>query len=187
MNFFRHLFIIFSAAALLTACGSKNNQSDTSQTVGEQTQTMGELTEAEYVEQASFVDMSGDTVHVSDFKGKVVLIDFWETWCKPCLAIFPTMQKLLEEYPDDFVVLAVNPGFADSEEDARSFISEHDYDFRYLLDSNDLNEKLGVQSIPFKIYVDAEGTFIKSSLGSYGEEKDYKELKSIIEEHKSNP
>lgn len=187
MKLFRYLLIIFSTAALLTACGSKNNQSDTDQSsVAEQTEP-NEMKEADYVEQASFVNMSGDTVQVSDFKGKVVLIDFWETWCKPCLALFPTMQKMQEEYPDDFVVLAVNPGFADSEEDARNFIAEHDYDFRYLLDSNDLNEKLGVQSIPFKVYVDAEGNFIKSSKGSYGEEKDYKELKSIIEEHKSNP
>lgn len=186
MKLFRHLFIVFSAFTLLTACGNNNNQSEKNQSETEQTQSK-ELTEADYVERASFVDMSGDTVHVSDFEGKVILIDFWETWCKPCLAIFPTMQKLLEEYPEDFVVLAVNPGFADTEEDARNFIAEHDYDFRYLLDSNDLNEKLGVQSIPFKVYVDAEGNFIKSSLGSYGEEKDYKELKSIIEEHKSNP
>ncbi len=109
-----------------------------------------------------------------------------ETWCKPCLAIFPTMQKLLEEYPDDFAVLAVNPGFADTEEDARQFISEHDYDFNYLLDSNKLSEELGVQSIPFKVFVDAEGNYIKSSLGSYGADKDYQELKGIIEEHKSD-
>lgn len=188
MKLLKHCFALFSVALLLTACGNQEQQKQQEQAddVADQTQT-NEITEAVYVEQADFTTMEGDTIGVPDMKGKVVLIDFWETWCKPCLAIFPTMQKLLEEYPDDFVVLAVNPGFADTREDAQQFISEHDYDFKYLLDSNGLNEKLGVQSIPFKVFVDAQGNFIKSSLGSYGPEKDYKELKSIIEEHKSKP
>jgi len=183
---FKHFMMLFAVSLLIAACGSKNNGQSDTQTVSESNNTAesGEMTDASYVEQATFEDMSGNTVNISDFEGKVVLIDFWETWCKPCLAIFPTMQKLLEEYPDDFVVLAVNPGFADTEEDARNFIAEHDYDFNYLLDTNNLSEKLNVQSIPFKVYVDAEGNFIKSNIGSYGEEEDYKALKSVIEEHK---
>ena len=176
--------MLFIFSMVLIACGSNENQTESGQSQADQVTESEEMTDASYVEKASFEDMSGDTVSVSDFEGKVVLIDFWETWCKPCLAIFPTMQKLLEEYPDDFVVLAVNPGFADTKEDAQKFIAERDYDFNYLLDVNNLSEKLGVQSIPFKVYVDAQGNYIKSNIGSYGEEEDYKALKSIIEKHK---
>lgn len=178
--------MLLSLSIMMLACSSQDNSNSDARADSDSNgmTASGEMTEASYVEQATFEDMSGNTVSVSDFKGKVVLIDFWETWCKPCLAIFPTMQKLQEEYPDDFVVLAVNPGFADTKEDAQNFISEHDYDFKYLIDSNDLNEKLNVQSIPFKVYVDADGIFIKSDIGSYGENKDYNALKSVIEEHK---
>ncbi len=182
MSLLKSIVFILTIGLALTACSQENEQPELNQTASADQ----EITDADYVEQASFLTMDGDTVDVSDMRGKVVLIDFWETWCKPCLAIFPTMQKLLEEYPDDFAVLAVNPGFADTEEDARQFISEHDYDFNYLLDSNKLSEDLGVQSIPFKVFVDAEGNYIKSSLGSYGADKDYQELKAIIEEHKSD-
>lgn len=168
------LVIIF----LVSACAGEGEEVETNSSQSQ------ELTEADHIKQASFIDMQGDTVRTSDFEGKVVLIDFWETWCKPCLAFFPTMQQLQEEYPDDFAVLAVNPEFADSEEDAQQFIASHDYEFTYLLDKNNLSEKLGVQSIPFKVYVDADGNFIKTSVGSYGADKDYKELKSIIEAHK---
>lgn len=175
----KQFLLLLSIAMVFAACGNQQKQADTSE---DQTR---EMTDADYVEQASFTAMDGATVDVDDFKGKVVMIDFWETWCKPCLASFPTMQKLVEEYPDDFAVVTVNPGFADTKEDAQKFISEHDYDFRWVLDSGNLNRKLGVQSIPFKVYVDAEGNFIKSSMGSYGPEKDYAELKSIIEKHKA--
>jgi thiol-disulfide isomerase/thioredoxin len=185
MTLFKHGMLLLALTLMITACGSEDKQDPGTETVSESNNMMsGEMTDAQYVEQASFEDMSGNTVSVSDFEGKVVLIDFWETWCKPCLAIFPTMQKLQEEYPDDFVVLAVNPGFADTKEDAQNFIDEHDYDFKYLLDSNNLSEKLSVQSIPYKVYVDAEGNYIKSDIGSYGEDEDYKALKSIIEQHK---
>lgn len=183
MNFFKTLFVFAVAGLLFISCSQESGESGSVETGSAEQQ---EMTDADYVEQASFITMDGDTVSTADMKGKVVLIDFWETWCKPCLAIFPTMQKLLEEYPDDFAVLAVNPGFADTPEDARNFIADHEYDFTYLLDSNNLSDKLGVQSIPFKVFVDAEGNYIKSSLGSYGADKDYRELKSIIEEHKSD-
>ncbi len=162
-------------ATLLVSCSKKEKESSPESQANN---------EAGYVEKAHFATFQGDTVRVSDFKGKVVLIDFWETWCKPCLAIFPTMQRLLEEYPDDFAVLAVNPGFADSREDAKDFKEDHEYDFHYLFDSGNLSGKLKVQSIPFKVYVDAQGNYIKSSVGSYGEDEDYKQLKEIIEKHK---
>lgn len=183
MNHLSKTLLLSVIVILFAACSGENKQAET-----EQVSTAGEnqeLTDAQYVERASFVTMDGETVQTSDLQGKVVLIDFWETWCKPCLAIFPTMQKLMEEYPDDFAVLAVNPGFADTKEDAEKFIAEHDYDFTYLLDNNNLSEKLGVQSIPYKVFVDAQGNFITSALGSYGAEEDYKELKAIIEKHKA--
>lgn len=159
----------------IISCGSEKKESSTSQNESSP--------EAQAVEQASFTDLEGNSVDISEFKGKVVLIDFWETWCKPCLESFPTMQQLVEDYPDRFVVLAVTPGFTNSIEDAREYARDHNYDFVYLFDENKLHQKLNVQGIPFKVFVDAEGNFIESSLGSRGPKGDYEHTKEIIEEH----
>ncbi len=142
-------------------------------------------TPAGYVERATFTTLDGDAISVSDFKGKVVMIDFWETWCKPCLATFPVLQRLQEEYPDDFVVLAVTPGFSNTKKDAEGFAKEHEYDFIYAMDSSGLHKKLNVPFIPFKVFVSPEGEFIKISKGSSGAEQDYKKIKRIIEKHSS--
>lgn len=174
--------IFFLMAGLMAGCSSSGDSDRERQSSRESKPQ----TTADFVEQATFTTFDGDTVSVADYKGKVVMIDLWETWCTPCLESFPTLQKLQDEYSDDFILLAVTPGFTDTEEDARAFAEEHDYDFTYLMDSNGLHKNIGVQGIPFKVYIDAEGNFIKKSMGSYGPEQDYEKVKEIIEEHKKS-
>lgn len=184
----RNVIKTFSFLLFVTVVTAGCNSSDNPETDANpeaSTEETENPTKANYVEQATFTDFEGDTVSVSDFKGKVVMIDLWETWCKPCIASFPTMQQLQEDYPEDFIVLAVTPGFMDTREDAQNFASENDYDFVYLMDSHGLHEKLGVQGIPYKIFVDAEGKFIKESMGSFGPDEDYTQIEEIIENNKS--
>lgn len=139
---------------------------------------------SEIIENATFKDLDGNKVATSEFKGKVVLVDFWETWCGPCLQTFPTMQKLLEEYPEKFAVLAVTPGFNDTKEDAENFIKKNDYDFTFVIDENSkVSKELGIRAIPFKIVLDSNGEFVKTIVGSKGSEKDYKSTKKLIEKH----
>lgn len=183
-NSIQTLSLILLMAMVMIGCNS-SEESEMDQESQSDSESASQ-TKAEYVEQAEFTNFEGDTVSVSDFKGKVVMIDLWETWCKPCISSFPTMQKLLEDYPEDFEVLAVTPGFTDTKEDAQSFAKENDYDFTYLMDSNGLHQKIGVQGIPYKIFVDAKGNFIKESMGSFGPDEDYKKIKKIIENNRNS-
>lgn len=183
-NFIKTLSFILFVTIVMMGCNS-SEESEMNQKSQSNSQSESQ-TKAEHVEEASFTDFEGDTVSVSDFKGKVVMIDLWETWCKPCISSFPTLQKLQEDYPDDFAVLAVTPGFTDTKEDAQSFAEENDYDFTYLMDSNGLHKELGVQGIPYKIFVDAEGNFIKETMGSYGPDEDYQKIQEIIENNKDS-
>ena len=69
-------------------------------------------------------------------------------------------------------------------DDARDFAEDHDYAFVYLMDSMGLHKKIEVRGIPYKIFLDPKGNFIKSKMGSQGPEHDYKKIKKIIEKHK---
>ncbi|MDZ7691408.1 MAG: TlpA disulfide reductase family protein [Balneolaceae bacterium] len=181
-------FIYILVFSLLISCGGENNQTESSSADSASDAATGtaeadSVAQAQAVEQATFTDLEGNPVSLSEFQGKVVLIDFWETWCKPCLASFKTIQQLVENYPDRFVVLAVTPGFTNTKEDARKFAANHEYDFVWLYDENKLHQKLNVQGIPYKVYVGPDGNFIQKSLGSKGPESDYKQAKKIIEQH----
>lgn len=137
----------------------------------------------ELIQNATFTDLEGNEVSIDRFEGKVVLIDFWETWCGPCLQVFPAMDKLRDEYENEFEVLAVTVGLSDSIEDARNFASENDYDFNYLIDTNNVFDQLGASGIPFKVLVNPDGELIKIEMGSRGTEGDYNQMKSIILEY----
>ncbi|MCG8372953.1 MAG: TlpA family protein disulfide reductase [Balneolales bacterium] len=135
---------------------------------------------------ATFEDLDGNDVILSDFEGSVVLIDFWETWCGPCLMVFPALDSLKTEYGDDFVVLAVNTLGADNKEDVEQFVQEHDYDFVQLLDVNDVGSEVISLGIPFKVFIDPQGFLIKAELGSAGTQGDYEKAKVIIEDNKNS-
>jgi len=174
------LVVTVISFSFLLGCSSEKEKFDGKRLTNEQ--------RAKQIENISFETLDGEEISISEFRGKVVMIDFWETWCKPCLAAFPSMQKALNEYPDDFVVLAVTPGFMNSRDDARQFKENNNFDFHFLWDEQQLHQKLQVQGIPYKIFVDAEGKYIKSKMGVSGnEQQEYEKLKSVIEEHKSSP
>lgn len=136
------------------------------------------------IQRATFQDVDGNDVTLADFEGKVLLIDFWETWCGPCLQVFPAMDSLKTEYPDDFEVLTVNLIDGDTKADVEQFIADNDYDFVYSMDVNDIGDEIITLGIPFKVFIDPNGFLIKAELGSAGTRGDYEKAKVIIEENK---
>lgn len=161
---------------LLTACGGESKSQS-------QMQNQGEETEESIVENAVFTDLNGNEVSVDEYEGKLVLIDFWESWCGPCLQVFPAMDQLREEYPDQFQVLAVTVGLNEGPEEAKQFVARNDYDFQFLYDENEVFNRLGGQGIPFKAFVDPDGNLISIEMGSYGREADYEKTKELIAEY----
>ncbi len=71
--------------------------------------------------------LSGETSKLSDYKGKIVLLNFWATWCGPCQIEMPDFQKLHEEYGENLVILAIDLGEQESE--VNEFIEAKGYTF----------------------------------------------------------
>jgi len=173
--------LILLAVSFFTAC-TQEKQGNTAQTDSPKIPPglVSEEKAMEVIENATFTDLEGNEVNLDNFKGKVVLIDFWETWCGPCLQVFPAMDQLREEYPDKFTVLAVTVGLSDTIEDAKGFVAQHDYDFHFLMDTENIFDKVGGQGIPFKILIDPDGDLIEIEMGSRGTKGDYNKAKSLI-------
>ncbi|WP_042456727.1 peroxiredoxin family protein [Neobacillus dielmonensis] len=99
--------------------------------------------------------LTGETVKLSNLKGKKVMINFWATWCPPCKAEMPDMEKFHQEVGDDITILAIN---IDPQYDVQAFVDEYKLTFPVLLDSDDtVNTKYKILSIPTSYFVDSKG------------------------------
>jgi peroxiredoxin len=101
--------------------------------------------------------LDGQTVALSDFRGEVVLLNFWAHWCNPCVSEMPFLQQVYDEWQErGLVLLAIHIG--ESAEEAASFVEEYSLSFPVLLDiDGTVAAQYGVQNIPTTFLIDQEG------------------------------
>ncbi len=78
--------------------------------------------------------LTGETIRLSDLQGKPVLVNFWATWCAPCVLEMPNFQKYYENHPGQFEVLAIN--YDESKDDVAEFIRDMGVTFPVLFDTD---------------------------------------------------
>ena len=113
---------------------------------------------------------SGDTFEFESLKGNYVLIDFWGTWCGPCIEEMPKVKTYQEKYKDKLTVLGVNQG--DTKEKIDKFITPNGYNWTHLMDGKgnaNFVFKFNVAGFPTKFIVDPEGKILHRFIGN-GEE-----------------
>ena len=142
----------------------------------------------------SLKNLQGKNISLSDLKGKVVFLDFWATWCGPCRAAFPDMQKLVDKYKNDsdvvflFIDVWENKTWQQMQEAAVNILKENNYSFNVLLDvSSKSTVDYKVTGIPEKIIIDKKGNLVYTgnAVGVAVSEGDsIDKLSEIIEEAK---
>ncbi len=120
-------------------------------------------------------DLNGKQVSLSDFKGKILFLNFWATWCPPCREEMPAMQKLHDKLKEkDFLMVAID--LQESAAPVKKYLKEYEFTFMTLLDSNgDVGLMFGIRSIPTTLIMDKNGMIIGVAIGA----RDWASKKSI--------
>ena len=113
-------------------------------------------------------DLNGELVRLSDFRGKVVLLNFWATWCPPCRKEMPAMQQLYQAYKDKGLeIVAVSVDTASTGE-VRAFVEELGLTFPVLHDRDSLVSRLySNPGVPSSYLIDPQGKVAYRVLGEY--------------------
>lgn len=112
----------------------------------------------------ALVDMKGKSISLSSLKGKVVFLDFWATWCKPCIAEMPNTHKLMEKFKDRTDVVFVNVNVDDNMERWKNFVNKEKMEGTNLhadkKQSDDLHKSFNFDGIPHFVLIDKQGNLI---------------------------
>lgn len=152
----------------------------------------GDDTDSEDIPGAAFIhqpvpafaakDLNGADVSTESLKGSVVLLDFWATWCGPCVAAMPSVQELATEYADKgLVVIGINQDLPGQEQAVRDFLTEKAITFTQVLDPEDaIAEKFDVSAIPTSVLIDRDGVVQAYHIGFAGKEAYKKEIETLL-------
>jgi thiol-disulfide isomerase/thioredoxin len=100
--------------------------------------------------------LDGRQVSLSDLRGKIVLLDFWATWCGPCRLSMPQLESLQQEYAQNMVLLAIN--LQETPEEVRSYTHSRNLKSMVLLDRDGtVGSMYKSRSIPMQVMIDQEG------------------------------
>ncbi len=167
MKYFKVGFAVVFGLAMLTSCSNQDSKAENA--------TPGQASQ-EYNQQynVTFTTLEGEKVQLSDYQGKVVVLDMWDTWCPPCRMEIPHFIELYNEYGDQgFEMIGLAFG-REGEQAVRKFVNDFDINYTNGLMNQDVVAKFGQpRSIPTTYVIDQNGNIYQKYIG-------YKE-KSVFE------
>src|SRR4029077_9155151 len=114
----------------------------------------------------SLKDAAGNPVHLADYRGKVVLVNFWATWCGPCEVEIPWFVEFEQKYKDQgFAVLGVSMD-DDGWKSVRPYVASHKINYRVMIGSEVVSQQFGeIESLPTSFVLDREGRIASNHIG----------------------
>ena len=136
----------------------------------------------------SLKDSTGTLVKLSDYKGKVVLLNFWATWCGPCKIEIPWFTDFQKTYKDrDFAVIGVAMD-EDGWDSVKPYIEQHKMNYRVVIGNDQVSQLFGsIDSLPTTIVIDREGRIASMHIGLVAKNTYQKEIEQLLEASKDAP
>ncbi len=130
------------------------------------------------VDRIQLVDLEGEIITLEELKGKTIFLNYWATWCRPCLAEMPDMDKAAKILSDEnFIFLAASDEEIDK---IKKFAAKFSYSFRFVHSKTSVFD-LDIKALPTTIIIDSKGEIIYNEVGArdWSNEKELENLRKL--------
>lgn len=129
-------------------------------------------------------DPTGKNIETKDLKGKVIFINFWASWCPPCRAEFPSIQKLYEKYKGDHKVEFLTINLDDDVNAGKKFLEKDKYTIPFLVSTGNIPTEIYNGSLPTTVVLDKQGKIRlhHTGMADYSKDSFYQQLEELIKE-----
>lgn len=124
-------------------------------------------------------DLNDNTISLNDYQGEIIFLNFWASWCEPCVQEMPDLEKIYREYKDQgLIFLTVNSG--EEKDTVRQFMDANGYTFPVLLDTKlEVSRIYRTTSIPVSFFINREGNIASKKVGLITEEEFKENIKVL--------
>jgi len=129
----------------------------------------------------SLKSVDGKTVNLSDYKGKVVIIDFWATWCGPCRRGIPDLVSIQKEFKNDLVIIGISLDAEKTIKDVPGFVKSYSINYPIVYgDEKVVMDYGGIQSIPTAFVIDKKGNVVDRHIGLVSKDTYVNKIKELL-------
>ena len=179
------LIIIISAAAALFGCNksaSKVNDNQLNTAQAQMSQAPAVNTDEQTAPEFSLIDTRGKKISLSDFRGKVVIIDFWATWCPPCRRGIPDLISLKKEYKNKVVIIGISLD-VQTKKDVVPFMKKMGINYPVVYATNGVVRAYGnIDAIPTSFVISKDGKIVNHHVGLTPKEVYKDEINKLLKQ-----
>jgi thiol-disulfide isomerase/thioredoxin len=133
-------------------------------------------------------DVEGRVMSTAEWRGKVVIVNFWATWCPPCRDEIPEMIDLANRYKDRLQIIGISEDDDATPEEVRDFAREQKINYPIVMGSNGISREYGgVPALPTSFIVNTDGRVVVKHVGLYPSEVYDREIRALLGEHVDTP
>ena len=172
----KKLLVLLLALSMLLCCGCKEEKEEPEQ----ETQVTTTEETVNYAKDITVYDREGNTVKLSDMRGKPVVINFWATWCGPCKSELPAFQQAYEAYGEDicFMMVDMVSGRTETKNGAIEYVDGQGYTFPLYFDEDETAvAAYDIMAVPATFVINAKGELVENHVGAMS----YEELEALLQ------
>ena len=184
MQFKTLAFLSILSILLFTGCDSKDKNEDSKETTTQKVKKISEFQLKTTNDGIISLKLDNDKIILKDYPNKIVLLDFFATWCPPCKAEIPNLVRLQNDYKNDFVVVSVLLEEMKTNEELKAFMKDFEINYNVVNspDGFDLARNLGgIKSIPTMYLIDKSSTVFQKYVGLVPSEMLEVDIKKVLE------